>query len=99
MSLRVLISVTHLLGAGHLTRAAAIARAFARGGHDVTLVSGGMPAPLIETGDARIVQLPPVRTAGTAFGTLLDEAGQPVGSERLEQRRRRLTAVLDEVRP
>ena len=47
MSLRVLIAVTHLLGAGHLTRAAALARAFARAGHATTLVSGGMPARLV----------------------------------------------------
>ena len=40
MSLRILIAVTHLLGAGHLTRAAAIAEASARAGHEVTLVSG-----------------------------------------------------------
>jgi hypothetical protein len=32
---RSLIVVTHLLGAGHLTRSAALARAFMRGRHDV----------------------------------------------------------------
>ena len=40
---RVLIVVTHLLGAGHLTRASALARAFMRAGHEVTVVTGGMP--------------------------------------------------------
>ena len=49
MSMRVLIAVTHLLGAGHLTRAAAIARAFARAGHEVALVSGGTRTPLVST--------------------------------------------------
>ena len=49
MSMRVLIAVTHLLGAGHLTRAAAIARAFARAGHEVALVSGGTKTPLVST--------------------------------------------------
>ncbi|MFC6790188.1 hypothetical protein ACFQE0_11510 [Methylobacterium komagatae] len=43
--MRVLIAVTHLLGAGHLTRAAALARAFAAAGHETALVSGGHPAP------------------------------------------------------
>ena len=38
--MRVLIAVTHLLGAGHLTRAAALARGLVRAGHAVTLVSG-----------------------------------------------------------
>ena len=44
--MRVLIAVTHLLGAGHLTRAAALARAFARKGHETMLVSGGSPVRL-----------------------------------------------------
>lgn len=99
MSLRVLFAVTHLLGAGHLTRSAAIARAFARGGHDVTLVSGGMPAPLIDTAGMRLVQLPPVRTAGTDFRSLLDENGGPIVPERLESRRRSLADTLDEFCP
>jgi predicted glycosyltransferase len=99
MSLRVLIAVTHLLGAGHLTRAAAVARAFARAGHDVTLVSGGMPANLPECAGVQTVQLPPVRTAGTDFRTLLDENGQPIAPERLELRRHGLAAAIDAVRP
>ena len=77
MSARILIVVTHLLGAGHLTRAAALGRAFAREGHAVTLVSGGMPTPLA-TRRRGVRPVPPVRTAGTAFGDLLDPEGQPV---------------------
>jgi predicted glycosyltransferase len=99
MSLRVLISVTHLLGAGHLTRAAALARAFARAGHQTTLASGGMPAPLIRTDGVRLVQLPPVRTAGTDFTTLLDESGQPVVPARLEARREMLLDLIDAAPP
>ncbi len=99
MSLSVLIAVTHLLGAGHLTRAAALARAFARAGHEATLVSGGMPVPLLTLDGIRLVQLPPVRTAGTDFRTLLDEAGVPIDAVRRDQRRDRLVATLNEVRP
>lgn len=99
MSLRVLIAVTHLLGAGHLTRAAALGRAFARAGHDVTLVSGGMPAHLIDMDGVRSIQLPPVRTVGTDFRTLLGENGRPIAPEQLEARRRRLASTLDELRP
>src|SRR5687768_12493934 len=99
MSLRVLISVTHLLGAGHLTRAAALSHAFARAGHDTTLASGGMPAPLIRTDGARLVQLPPVQTAGTDFRTLLDESGQPVAPARLEARRNMLLELIDDAPP
>ncbi|MDJ1159455.1 glycosyltransferase [Chelatococcus sp. SYSU_G07232] len=99
MSLSVLITVTHLLGVGHLARAAAIARALAAAGHDVTLVSGGMPAPLVRTGRLRFVQLPPVRSAGTAFSTLLDEDGRPASSALLAERRRELTAIFARMRP
>ena len=99
MKLRVLIAVAHLLGAGHLTRAAALARAFAQAGHPATLVSGGMPAPLVDIGEAALVQIPPVRTAGTDFSCLLDEAGAPVGQDRLDLRRRLLLEALGGARP
>ena len=70
--MRVLIAVTHLLGAGHLTRAAALGRAFVASGHDALLVSGGVPAPMVRLSDVRLVQLPPLRVAGTDFRTPTD---------------------------
>ena len=97
--MRVLIAVTHLLGAGHLTRAAAIARAFARAGHDATLVSGGRPAPLIALDDVRLVQLPPVQTAGVDFAALLNESGRPADPARLAERRRLMLAALKRTHP
>ena len=78
MSKRVLIVVTHLLGAGHLTRAPALARAFAKAGHATTLVSGGMPTSLADPDNVTFVQLPPVQIRGTDFRTLLDEQGTPI---------------------
>ena len=99
MTLRVLVAVTHLLGAGHLTRAAAIARAFARAGHDATLVSGGLPSRLVRTDNIRFVQLPPVRTRGTDFRTLLDEDGELITPARLARRRASLVGVLEQARP
>ena len=85
--MRVLIAVTHLLGAGHLTRSAALGRAFAEAGHAVVLVSGGMPAPLVRLDGVRLVQLPPLRIAGTDFATLLGPDGHPAGTDALAQRR------------
>jgi predicted glycosyltransferase len=96
---RILIAVSHLLGAGHLTRAAALARAFVKAGHDTVLVSGGMPAPLVRTDGVRLVQLPPVRTIGTDFTTLRDENGHLVTPARLEARRDALLELIDETRP
>ena len=99
MTLRVLIAVTHLLGAGHLTRAAALARAFALKGHVTTLVSGGAPARLADLDGAELVQLPPVRTVGTDFKTLLDENLQPVDEAYLARRRAILLDTLRSTRP
>ncbi|WP_114947147.1 glycosyltransferase [Microvirga calopogonii] len=99
MSLRVLIAVTHLLGAGHLTRAAALARTFARKGHATTLVSGGAPARPADLEDVTFVQLPPVRTAGTDFKTLLGEDFEPVDEAYLERRRTLLLDTLRVARP
>ncbi|HEY8382829.1 MAG TPA: glycosyltransferase [Microvirga sp.] len=97
--MRVLIAVTHLLGAGHLTRAAALARAFAARGHVVALASGGMPSPLIDLTGVERVQLPPVRTIGTDFRTLLDEDGRPAGAERMAARQEMLLKALREAQP
>ncbi|SEH29976.1 Predicted glycosyl transferase [Methylobacterium sp. 275MFSha3.1] len=97
--MRVLIAVTHLLGAGHLTRAAAIARAFAAAGHETMLVSGGVPAPMVRHDGLRRVQLPPLRIAGTDFSTLLDPDGSPAGPALLERRRALMVDTLAAFEP
>ncbi|MCJ2073677.1 glycosyl transferase family 28 [Methylobacterium sp. J-030] len=85
--MRVLITVTHLLGAGHLTRAAALARTFAAAGHTVMLISGGVPSPLVRLDAVRVVQLPPLHIVGTAFSALLKPDGEPADAEWLARRR------------
>jgi len=95
----VLIAVTHLLGSGHLVRAANLARALAQGGFAVTLASGGMPLRAMEGEPFVFVQLPPIRTEGTDFRTLLDEAGQPVEPERKVARVAMLEELAARLRP
>jgi predicted glycosyltransferase len=80
---RIFFYVQHLLGIGHLRRAATLARALAAGGFDVLLVSGGAPLPGLALGGARFHQLPPLRAADARLkdlsqldGTPLDEAFQ-----------------------
>lgn len=99
MSIRILVAVTHLLGAGHLTRAAAIARAASARGHRVTLVTGGMPSPLIDPGDVAVVQLPPVRAPLGDFKALRDRAGRPAGADLLLSRREGLLGAFAAGRP
>jgi len=99
MSASVLIAVTHLLGSGHLVRAANLARALSRDGFAVTLASGGMPLRSMEQEPFTFVQLPPVRTEGVDFRTLLDEAGQPIEPERMAQRVALLEGLATSLRP
>lgn len=99
MSGTVLIAVTHLLGSGHLVRAANLARALAADGFSVTLASGGMPLRAMENEPFTFVQLPPVRTEGVDFRNLLDEAGQPVTAERGAARLGQLEKLAADLRP
>jgi predicted glycosyltransferase len=96
---RILIAVTHLLGSGHLVRARHLARALAGAGHEVTLASGGMPLAARQGEPFAFVQLPPVKVEGVDFRNLLDEAGQPIDSERRATRQAMLSGLAMSLRP
>lgn len=95
--MKVMIAVTHLLGSGHLSRALTLARAFSDAGHAARVASGGMPAPQLDVRGVDFVQLPPLRSDGTDFARLLDEAGKPAGTGHFLARREALLAALDPV--
>lgn len=95
----VLFHVQHLLGIGHLTRTATLARSLAAAGVEVTVASGGEPVAGVDFGRARLVQLPPARVADRRFKQLIDEHGEPAGDSWKARRRDRLLALYDEVRP
>ncbi len=96
---RVLFYVQHLLGVGHLKRAALIARALAGRGFEVDLVSGGLPVAGIVAPGVRLIQLPPARSRDEAFTELVDADGAPVGEAWESRRRARLLALFAESRP
>ena len=73
--MKVVITVTHLLGTGHLSRALTLGRAFAAEGHEVTVMSGGMPVPQLDSINLSLLQVPPLRSDGTDFTRLLDADG------------------------
>jgi len=92
---RVFLWVQHLLGIGHLKRAATLASALAAEGLQVTLASGGQAVPdlagqMVAQG-VHVVQLPPASAADLGFKELLDEGGRAVDED---WRVRRKAALL-----
>jgi predicted glycosyltransferase len=99
LSGRVLFYVQHLLGIGHLRRAATLARALGRAGLDVTFVSGGHAVPGLDVGAARFVQLPPVRAIDVYFKVLVDETDRVIDDAFRARRRALLLEAFREARP
>ncbi|MFD2740444.1 glycosyltransferase family protein [Sulfitobacter aestuarii] len=97
--MKILIVVTHLLGSGHLSRALILARAFNAAGWQVTLASGGMPAPLLDRGDVPLLQLPPLRANGVDFSQLLDAEGKPADGRLIAARCAALSEAVNALRP
>lgn len=95
----VLFWVQHLLGIGHLTRAATLVRAMRRAGLEVTLVSGGLPIAGLDLAGAELVQLEPVQSDGIDFKHLLDAAGRPIDDAFKASRAKALVAAFESRRP
>ena len=89
---RVLFWVQHLLGIGHLSRAATLARAMTADGMEVLVASGGEPSPVTDTGAAKLAQLPSARAVDIYFKVLHDENDQQIDDA---WRERRTAATLD----
>lgn len=88
MTARIFFHVQHLLGIGHLKRAAIIARALRRAGFAVDFVSGGAPVGWLDLAGAAFLQLPQAIAADANFSGLLDEAGKPIDDAWRARRRR-----------
>jgi len=84
---KVFFHVQHLLGIGHLKRAAVLARALAAAGFDVTLASGGLPVPGVVPPQVKLVQLPPLAAEDASFKHLVDASGRRVDEAWKERRR------------
>lgn len=95
----ILIYVQHLLGIGHLKRAAAIARALADSGVRVVVASGGLPEARVNLGGAELVQLPPAVSADAAFSAIRDAARRPIDEAWKAARRDELLALFERLKP
>lgn len=71
MSFKALIHVQHLLGTGHVVRAASIGKALAARGVEVTLASGNRIPPTLDTWPLRIVELPACKSPDANFKCLV----------------------------
>ena len=78
MKKRIFFYVQHLLGIGHLRRAATLSRSLAASGFDVLLVSGGAPVADLDLGNARLHQLPPLKAADESLRELARLDGTPL---------------------
>ncbi|MGA9409724.1 MAG: glycosyltransferase [Roseobacter sp.] len=97
--MKVLIVVTHLLGTGHLARALVLARAHHAAGHDVHVISGGMPAPHLDADGIAVTQLPALKSDGVNFRRLLDAQGSEATPGLLDERRAIISRVLADTQP
>lgn len=95
---RVFFHVQHLLGIGHVRRAAVLARTLAARGFDVLLVSGGAPLTL-DLGQARFHQLPPVRARDEGLRALSRLDGTPLDDAFKTARTRQLLELFDAEAP
>jgi predicted glycosyltransferase len=71
LSYKALIHVQHLLGTGHVVRAASIGKALAAQGVDVTLASGNRIPPTLDTGSLKIIELPACKSPDANFEQLV----------------------------
>ncbi len=97
--MKVMFYVQHLLGIGHLVRASRIASALVESGHDVVMVSGGLPVAGFPPAGVALEQLTPLRSADSSFSSLADEHGAAVDDAMREQRRQQLLAAYDRISP
>ncbi len=95
----VLLYVQHLLGIGHVRRAAVLARAFHRAGLEVVFVTGGLPVAGLGLDDIEVVQLPPARAQDETFAVIVDADGRPIDEAWKARRRELLMAVYRRTRP
>ncbi|UTW13787.1 glycosyltransferase family protein [Marinobacterium rhizophilum] len=96
---RVLFYVQHLLGVGHLRRAALLCEALVEAGLDVHMILGGEPVPSIRFAGAQCHYLNALRVQDADFATLVDTAGNPLDDNMRHQRRDQLLALAAQIQP
>lgn len=96
---RVLFYVQHLLGIGHVIRAARISRALAASGFQVQIAFGGRPIEGIDWGGAELSFLPAVEAAPGGFSSLVTPGGEEVDDAFKQARTGQLLELLNDCQP
>ncbi|GGB95097.1 glycosyl transferase [Marinobacterium zhoushanense] len=96
---RLLFYVQHLLGIGHIKRAALLVQGWVSAGIRVTVVMGGESVPQFRFTGARVVQLPSLRARDESFSGLVDSAGREPDQLFKQQRTQMLLSVFEAERP
>lgn len=99
MTKKVFFYVQHLMGVGHVFRAARIVRALVAAGFEVDLVFGGVPIPDFDSGATRTHFLPPVRAGEAVFNKLELPDGTPVDDAWKDRRRDILLDLFERIQP
>lgn len=81
MTFRAFIHVQHLLGTGHVVRAAGIGRALAARGVEVTLASGNKIPPTLDTKALNVIELPACKSPDAAFKRLVTLDGEDIDEQ------------------
>lgn len=97
--MKALVYAQHLLGTGHVVRAAALARTLAARGVKTTLVSGNRIPRTLDTGGLEVALLPPARAADAEFSGVVDDSGAPISDAWKAARRDRLLSLYDALDP
>ena len=90
--------VQHLLGIGHLQRAAVLAEAIQAAGLETWLITGGAMIKEVTIKGPKLVQLPPARALDAGFA-LVGEDDQPVSEDWKAERRKALLDAFAQARP
>jgi predicted glycosyltransferase len=90
----VLFHCQHLLGLGHVQRAAHLARALVEAGERVVVVTGGVPVPGLTWHGAETVSLPPLTAVDEAASGVALPDGRAPDADYLADRRARLLRAL-----
>ncbi len=96
---RVMFYVQHLLGIGHLRRAALLSSGLVEQGLEVSVILGGTEVPGIDFPGARVIHLPSTHVADHTFSPLLDARNKPVDDDWKADRAARLLRIFHEIQP